>query len=89
LAWTIEFDPAAYDSFRRLDRAVQVRIARFLDERVAQASDPRQIGKALKGNLSGYWRYRVGDYRLVCRMIDGRMIVLVVEIGHRSHIYDR
>jgi mRNA interferase RelE/StbE len=65
-----------------------VRIRRYLFERVAVASSPRQFGKPLVGSRYGeLWRYRVGDYRLICQIKDGVLIVLVLEIGHRSSIY--
>jgi mRNA interferase RelE/StbE len=84
LAWTIEFDASAAKTFRRLERPVQQRIVRFLRDRIAPSSDPRALGKALRGDLGDIWRYRVGDYRLLCRIEDD---VLVVAIGHRRGIY--
>ncbi|AEQ51969.1 addiction module toxin, RelE/StbE family [Pelagibacterium halotolerans B2] len=54
---------------------------------VARLDDPRQAGSALMGQLSGYWRYRIGDYRVLCRIIDGELLVLVVEVGHRREVY--
>ena len=65
-----------------------MRIALFLKERVASLEDPRSIGKALQGSLRGTWRYRIGDYRLICKIEDFRVTVVVIEIGHRSDIYD-
>jgi len=88
LNWTIEFDPTAQKSLRRIDRAWQRRIVAYLDE-IAQLPDPRVRGKALSGNLTGLWRYRVGDYRIVCQHRDQHMTVYVVKIGHRREVYDR
>jgi len=71
----------------KLDRAVARRITDFLDFRLAQSEDPRRLGEALSGPLGQLWRYRVGDYRLLCELQDGRLTVLVVKIGHRREIY--
>jgi mRNA interferase RelE/StbE len=66
LAWTISFDPAAEKDLARLDKSIQRRVADYLRRRVAPAQDPEAFGKALTGTLSGLFRYRVGDYRIVC-----------------------
>lgn len=73
---------------RRLDKVVARRIRQYLIDRVAVADDPRALGMALQGSeRSGHWRYRVGDYRLVCEIQHNRLVVLVVEVGHRREIY--
>jgi mRNA interferase RelE/StbE len=72
-----------------LDKPVARRISKFLYERVAQLDDPRQIGERLKGPLSEIWKYRVGDYRLICSLEHVRLVVLVLRIGHRREIYSR
>nr|WP_156584143.1 type II toxin-antitoxin system RelE/ParE family toxin [Agrobacterium vitis] len=73
---------------RKLDPQTRKRLRDFLEQRLLEAEDPRQIGKALKGSQLGeYWRYRVGDYRVICDIQDQRLVVLVVEIGHRSDVY--
>jgi mRNA interferase RelE/StbE len=89
LAWTVEFTPGAERDLKQLDKPVQHRITRFLHERVAAADDPRAVGEALRGELAGLWRYRVGDYRILCHIEDNRIVVTVVAIGHRSSIYRR
>lgn len=66
---------------------MQKRIVSFLQDRIQPADNPRNTGKALQSNLSGLWRYRVGDYRLLCKIEDGELIVLVIEIGHRREVY--
>jgi mRNA interferase RelE/StbE len=88
LAWTIEVSSGAERQLRKLDRATSKRLVDYLKRLVADNSDPRQRGKALRGPLTGLWRYRVGDYRLVCELIDERLVVLVVRLGHRSTVYD-
>lgn len=88
MAWTIEFDPAADKSLQRIDRQIARRILRFLNERVAPLDDPRQLGAPLQGpELGKYWKYRVGDYRIVCRIVDDKILILVLRIDHRREVY--
>jgi mRNA interferase RelE/StbE len=87
LVWRIELTASAEKSLSKLDRTAAKRITTFLRERIASADDPKSSGKALAGQLAGLWRYRVGDYRLICEIEDGRLLILVVTIGHRSDIY--
>lgn len=88
MAWTVEFLPEAARELRKLDRQVAARLLRFLDQRVRRAEDPRSIGEPLRGERFGaYWKYRVGDYRLICRIQDQRIVVTVVRIGHRRDVY--
>ena len=88
MAWTIEFDARAIKDLQRLERSEQLRIQRYLYDRVATAALPRALGKALVGPKFGQlWRYRIGDYRVVCQIDDGRVLVLVLEVGHRRKIY--
>ncbi|HME59004.1 MAG TPA: type II toxin-antitoxin system RelE/ParE family toxin [Terracidiphilus sp.] len=86
--WTVEFDDRARRELRKLDAKVQQSILRYLRERVAGSSDPRQFGKPLRKNLAGLWRYRVGDYRLICRLEENRLVVLVLQVGHRREVYE-
>ena len=87
MGWTIEILDSAKKGLRRLDRQNARRITDFLHRRLAELDDPRSIGDSLHGPLREYWRYRVGDYRIVCSIQDRRLVVLVVEIGHRSEVY--
>jgi len=87
LAWQIEFTGAASKQLAKLDRTEARRILRFLRERIETADDPRRLGKALKDQASSLWRYRVGNYRLICELKDDVMVVLVVRIGHRRNVY--
>lgn len=86
MAWQINFLPSAAKEFKKLDRAVASRILNYLKD-LAQLDDPTQRGKGLTGNLSGYWRYRVGDYRVITQIENGEMRILVVKLNHRSKIY--
>jgi mRNA interferase RelE/StbE len=88
LAWRIEFDPAAAKELRKLDRPVQQRLLGFLRLRVAPLGDPRTIGEALAGErLGAFWKYRVGDWRLICDIQDDRIVVRVLRLGHRREAY--
>jgi mRNA interferase RelE/StbE len=89
MAWKIEFEPAARRELNKLDKPVARRILKFLQERVGELDDPRRIGERLQGTLSEFWKYRVGDYRLICSLRDDRLVVVVLRIGHRSEIYKR
>lgn len=88
MAWRVEFDAAARRDVEKLDKPVAQRITRFLRERVGQLDDPRSIGEALKGSrLGDFWKYRVGDYRIICDLQSRRLLVLVLRVGHRREIY--
>ena len=86
MKWRIEFEKGARISLEKLDKSVRQQIEKYLD-RLLTLSDPRQRGKALTGIRSGQWRYRAGDYRIICEIHDDVLVVLVLEIGHRSNIY--
>ena len=86
--WTVEFDDRARRELRKLDTPTQQTILRYLRERVAGSPDPRQFGKPLRKKLAGLWRYRIGDYRLICRLEEGRLVVFVIRVGHRPEIYE-
>ncbi len=90
MAWQIEFSPAADKALARLGIDTQKRIVRFMRERVANMDNPRSTGKSLVGaTFSGLWRYRVGDYRILCNIEDEKIYIVVVEIGHRREIYKK
>jgi len=89
LAWRVEFQRSAAKQLRALDKPIQRRILSFFRDRVARSDDPRKLGKALTGDKGGLWRYRIGDYRAICKLEDEQLIVLVLEIGHRREIYRR
>lgn len=87
MPWTIEYTDTARRQLKKLDRQTARRILDFMDDRVAKQEDPRTLGKALSGALGDLWRYRVGDYRIVCEIHQGRVRILVVRIGHRREVY--
>jgi mRNA interferase RelE/StbE len=85
--WTIEIARTAEKQIKKLDRQAQESIVRFLRDRLQPSANPRQWGKPLQGDKGGLWRYRVGDYRLVCAIQDERITVLVLRVGHRKNVY--
>ncbi len=87
MAWTIGYAQAALDQLRKLDRSVQRRIVDYMDELIALANNPRGQGHSLRERFRGLWRYRIGDYRIVCRIEDEHLVVLVIAIAHREDIY--
>jgi mRNA interferase RelE/StbE len=87
LAWTVRLSDDAKRDLQKLDKTLQKRITSFLLDRLQTTDNPRITGKALQGRFSGLWRYRVGDFRLLCRIEDNELIILVIEIGHRKEIY--
>ena len=87
MAWTINYSASALKSLKKMDRQSAKRIFDFLENRIATLEDPRVSGKPLKGDLGIFWRYRVGDYRVLCEIQDGQLVILAALIGHRKEIY--
>ena len=88
MAWRIEYEAGALKDLKKLDRPIAKRLVEFLSGRVASLDDPRSIGSALQGSKLGeLWRYRVGDYRIICEIQDYELVVLAVSIGHRREVY--
>jgi len=88
LVWIIKYTESSNKQLKKLDKQTALRVLDYMDERVAMLSDPRSLGKNLKGPKMGeYWRYRVGDVRVICNILDGQMKVLVIEIGNRREVY--
>lgn len=87
MVWSVSLRASAEKQLERLDKPVQRRIYDFLQTRIATAEDPRRIGKAGEGPLSEYWLYRIGDFRLICEVLDRRRLVDVLKIGNRREVY--
>jgi mRNA interferase RelE/StbE len=87
LAWTVEFHPDAAKELKKLGRAEAARIVRTLETRIAPLDDPRTLGAPLEGEHDGYWRWRIGDYRVIARIQDERITILVVRVAHRREAY--
>ena len=85
--WRIEITRTAERQMIKVDRPAQRSIQRFLRDRLTPADDPRQWGRPLHGEKRGLWRYRVGDYRLICDIQDEKITALVLEVGHRKDVY--
>lgn len=89
MAWRIEFVPAAAKELTKLGRTEATRIIETLETRIAVLDDPRTLGSALTGELGGLWRWRIGDYRVVARIEDERITILIVRVAHRRDVYRR
>ncbi len=87
MGWSVEVSDIAERQFRKLDRQVRRRILDWLDDRIEGCKNPRHFGEALKGGRAGLWRYRIGDYRVICEIQDRRLVVLALAVGHRREIY--
>lgn len=87
MAYSVELSKSADRELGKLDPQHRQRILEFLHEKVAKREDPRSVGEPLHGELGEFWRYRVGDYRIITRIEDDRLLVLVLRVGHRKDIY--
>jgi mRNA interferase RelE/StbE len=87
LTWQIKFSETAVKQLKKIDKNTAKRITDFLRERIIATNNPRGIGKALTGPLGDFWRYRVGDYRIICDIQDGNLCVLVLKIANRREAY--
>lgn len=88
MAWQVEFDPQALKEIARLDKPVQQRLISFLRDRLSPLDNPRSLGEALSGvRLGNYWKYRVGDWRIICDIQDQRVVVRVLRLGNRREVY--
>ncbi len=88
MTWRIKYTETSLRQLKKLDKSVALRVLDYMDERVAKLPDPRALGKNLVGpKLGSYWRYRIGDVRVICDLQDQALVVLVVEIGHRREVY--
>ena len=89
MAWKLEFTDTAKRQLAKMDRAWQSKILDYLESDIANLPDPRGRGKALVGDKKGLWRYRLGDFRIVCDILDAELVIVAVLIGHRKEIYRR
>lgn len=88
MAWRIEVSETAEKQLAKMDKPVAKRLRSFLRERLALLDDPRSIGQALRGSeLGGFWKYRVGDWRLICQIKDAKILITVVRLGNRREVY--
>ncbi|MBA3535114.1 MAG: type II toxin-antitoxin system RelE/ParE family toxin [Tatlockia sp.] len=87
MTWKIEFDADVEKDLKKLGHTAQKQIIKFLREKILPATDPRSFGKPLSGDLSGIWRYRTGDYRILAQIEDNNFIIVVLHVGHRKKVY--
>lgn len=85
--WKVEWDDRAVKELRKLDKTIQKKILAFLRERIATTENPKRFGKGLQYEKHGLWRYRVEDYRVICRITDAEITVLVIQVSHRKNAY--
>ena len=89
MTWKVEFDNRSRKELRKLDPETQKRLLHWISENLAGEINPRDYGTSLKGRFRGLWRYRVGDYRIVCQIKDEDILILILRIAHRKDVYDR
>ena len=89
MAWTVEIGDFAEKQLRKLDKPIQRRLLDWLEDRIEGCKNPRHFGEPLRGEMAGLWRYRIGDYRVICEIQDQRLVVLALAVGHRREVYLR
>ena len=87
MAWKIEFDRDVNKDLKKISKSDQKIIINYIKNRIAVSEDPKSFGKPLRDEFCGLWRYRVGDYRIICKIEDHNLIILVITIGHRKNVY--
>lgn len=87
MTWTVQISDTAEIQLKKFDRPILKRLLNYLDDRIEGCKNPRHFGESLKHNKTGLWRYRVGDYRIICEILDEPHIVSVLVIGHRKKVY--
>lgn len=87
MAWRVEWEDETVKELKKLDARAQRNIVRYLGEKIATEDDPRRFGDPLRKDLKGLWKYRIGDYRIICSIEDKSVVVLVVRVGHRRSVY--
>ncbi len=87
MSYRVETTKRFDKEFKKLDRYTQMIIKSWIDKNLVNCENPRAHGKGLTSNRSGQWRYRIGDYRIICEIVDDRLVILALSVGHRSDIY--
>ena len=88
MKYKVIFTEKAKKQLKKLDKHISALIIGWIEKNIENSTNPRLYGKGLVGNKAGQWRYRIGDYRIICEIQDDKIIVLILEIGHRKEIYD-
>ena len=89
MSYRVETTARFDKEFKKLDRYTQKMVKAWVEKNLVGCNDPRAHGKGLSANRSGQWRYRIGDYRLICQIEDEKLVILALTVGHRSDIYKR
>ena len=88
MSYSIETTARFNKAFKKLDKYTQRMIKGWIEKNLVGEENPRRHGKGLTANRSGQWRYRIGDYRLLCHIDDGKLIILALSVGHRREVYE-
>ncbi len=88
MSYSVQYSKQAIKELKKLDRFTRQMIYSWIDKNLSDCEDPRQHGKALTANRKGQWRYRIGDYRLICDIQDDKLVILALTVGHRRDIYN-
>ena len=88
MKYKVEISSVARKQLKKLDRRIVAIIVSWIEKNLNNCENPRLYGKALRGNLKGLWRYRIGDYRIIAEIEDEKLVILIIEIGHRKSIYN-
>lgn len=88
MKYTVQYTVGAIKNLKKLDKHTQALILGWIEKNLMNCENPRQHGKCLTANRSGQWRYRIGDYRLICEIEDDKIVILILSIGHRREIYN-
>lgn len=89
MKYKVEYLPQVYKTLEKMDKFTKRIIIEWIEKNLVDCENPRQHGKALTADRVGQWRYRVGDYRIIAKIEDDRLVILVITIGHRREVYDR
>ena len=88
MTYQVIFSQDAIDTLKKMDRPMAARVYSWIGKNLEGCTNPRRTGKALQGNHAGEWRYRIGDYRILAKIEDEAVTIFIIEIGHRSNVYD-
>ena len=88
MSYSVRYTKKAIQSLKKLDRPILILIKSWIEKNLVDTDNPRRLGKGLTSNRSGQWRYRVGNYRILAEIEDRELIILVIEVGHRSIVYE-
>lgn len=88
MSYKVEYSKTVQKQLKKLDNYTKVMLMNWITKNLIECENPRSQGKALKGNLKNQWRYRVGNYRILCDIEDDRLVILVINVGHRKDIYE-